>query len=77
MTLERLCIGLRPGGETDVTRARSPATTEKRKLFGHQVAIEEAKSRSPSQVRLGAISKVEDVTAATDYKKFDRPVEFG
>jgi hypothetical protein len=46
-------------------------------LFGHQVAIEEAKSRSPSQVRLGAISKVEDVTAAADYKKFDRPVEFG
>jgi hypothetical protein len=46
-------------------------------FFGHQVAIEEAKSRRPSQLRLGAISKIEDVTAVADHKKFDVPVEFG
>ena len=41
------------------------------------MAVEEAKGRIPGEIRLAAVAKVEDVAAAADNKKLNRPLEFG
>lgn len=41
------------------------------------MAIEEAKSRLPGELRLAAVAKVEDVHASADDNKLDRSPEFG
>jgi hypothetical protein len=41
------------------------------------VTVEEAKSRIPGEVGLGAVTKVEDVHATPNHEKRDRTVELG